>query len=101
MGFALGLHGLKPGFAWFQTQDKPAKNRVYFLTPPKHFPTPCCGVMQWPRNPNGIHAIALAAQGGTGTKGANGGNSTRIESAFGSDPSLFVTICLDFFPESP
>jgi hypothetical protein len=22
MGFALG-HGLKPGFAWFQTQDKP------------------------------------------------------------------------------
>jgi hypothetical protein len=35
MGFALGLHGLKPGFAWFQTQDKPAKNRVYFLTTPK------------------------------------------------------------------
>jgi hypothetical protein len=34
MGFALGLHGLKPGFAWFQTQDKPAKNRVYFLTTP-------------------------------------------------------------------
>jgi hypothetical protein len=34
MGFALGLHGLKPGFAWFQIQDKPAKNRVYFLTPP-------------------------------------------------------------------
>jgi hypothetical protein len=34
MGFALGLHGLKPGFAWFQTQDKPAKNRVYFLTSP-------------------------------------------------------------------
>jgi hypothetical protein len=32
MGFALGFHGLKPGFAWFQTQDKPAKNRVYFLT---------------------------------------------------------------------
>jgi hypothetical protein len=32
MGFALGLHGLKPGFAWFQTQDKPSKNRVYFLT---------------------------------------------------------------------
>jgi hypothetical protein len=25
MGFALALHGLKPGFAWFQTQDKPAK----------------------------------------------------------------------------
>ncbi|MDR2688780.1 MAG: hypothetical protein LBB76_03360 [Azoarcus sp.] len=23
MGFALGLHGLKPGFAWFQTQNKP------------------------------------------------------------------------------
>jgi hypothetical protein len=36
MGFALGLHGLKPGFAWFQTQDKPAKNRVYFLTTLKH-----------------------------------------------------------------
>jgi two-component system chemotaxis response regulator CheB len=36
MGFALGLHGLKPGFAWFQTQDKPAKNRVYFLTTPKY-----------------------------------------------------------------
>jgi hypothetical protein len=35
MGFALGLHGLKAGFAWFQTQDKPAKNRVYFLTTPK------------------------------------------------------------------
>jgi exopolyphosphatase/guanosine-5'-triphosphate,3'-diphosphate pyrophosphatase len=34
MGFALRLHGLKPGFAWFQTQDKPAKNRVYFLTTP-------------------------------------------------------------------
>jgi hypothetical protein len=32
----LGLHGLKPGFSWFQTQDKPAKNRVYFLTTPKH-----------------------------------------------------------------
>jgi hypothetical protein len=32
--FALGLHGLKPGFVWFQTQDKPAKNRVYFLTTP-------------------------------------------------------------------
>jgi hypothetical protein len=26
-GFTLGLHGLKPGFAWFQTQDKPAKSR--------------------------------------------------------------------------
>jgi hypothetical protein len=31
----LGLHGLKPGFAWFQTQDKPEKSRfllfdVYF-----------------------------------------------------------------------
>jgi hypothetical protein len=34
-GFCVGLHGLKPGFAWFQTQDKPAKNRVYFLTIPK------------------------------------------------------------------
>jgi hypothetical protein len=32
MGFALGLHALKPGFAWFQTQDKPAKNRVCFLS---------------------------------------------------------------------
>jgi hypothetical protein len=27
-GFALGLHGLKPGFAWFQTQDKPAKSGI-------------------------------------------------------------------------
>jgi hypothetical protein len=25
----------------------------------KHFPTPCGSVMQWPRNPNSIHAIAL------------------------------------------
>jgi hypothetical protein len=22
-GFALGLHGLKPGFAWFQTPNQP------------------------------------------------------------------------------
>jgi hypothetical protein len=34
MDFALGLHGLKPSFAWFQTQDKPAKNGGYFLTHP-------------------------------------------------------------------
>jgi hypothetical protein len=33
LGFTLGLHGLKPGFAWLQTQDKPAKMGVYFLTP--------------------------------------------------------------------
>jgi hypothetical protein len=27
MGFTLVfLYGLKPGFAWFQTQDKPAKS---------------------------------------------------------------------------
>jgi hypothetical protein len=25
----------------------------------KRFPTPYGGVMQWPRGPNGIHAIAL------------------------------------------
>jgi hypothetical protein len=37
-GFCVGLHGLKPGFAWFQTQDNPAKNRVYFLTPPLRGP---------------------------------------------------------------
>jgi hypothetical protein len=30
MGFALGLHGLAPGFAWFQTQDKPAKIEFIF-----------------------------------------------------------------------
>jgi hypothetical protein len=43
MGFALGLHGLEPGFAWFQTQDKPAKNRVYFLTTPYAPLTPLSG----------------------------------------------------------
>jgi hypothetical protein len=32
VGFALGLHDLEPGFAWFQTQDKPAKVDFYFLT---------------------------------------------------------------------
>jgi hypothetical protein len=26
-GVTLGLHGLKPGFAWLQTQDNPAKSR--------------------------------------------------------------------------
>jgi hypothetical protein len=51
---------LEPGFAWFQTQDKPAKNRVYFLTTPKWWNNtlhPACGPLLPLKREKGNRAV--------------------------------------------